>query len=81
MENKMNKIVKTILIVITVLVVLSSVGLNLYTFGVSWINTKINSAYQQGAIEMRNAVYEAVNKGEIQISDKEGKNVITVIKK
>ena len=77
----MNKIVKTILTVIVILAIFASLALNVYSFGTQWLTKQINSAYQQGAVEMRNAVYDAVNKGEIQISDREGKNVVTIIKK
>jgi hypothetical protein len=34
-----------------------------------------------GAMSMRQAVFEAVSKGEVQLSDGEGKQTITIIKK
>lgn len=77
----MNKIIKTILIVLVSLIVFASLAMNVYSFGNQWLTKQLTNAYQTGIIDMRQAVYDGVGKGDIQISDKEGNNIITIGKK
>lgn len=71
----MNK--KTIAIVLIIAISLAS---NAYFFGTQFYNKKKTEWLNYGALQMREAVFNTVQKGETQIANASG-DIITIIKK
>lgn len=79
--NKINmKKTYIAIIVLSVLLVLLG-GYVTYTEGSKYVKEQEGYLINRGALQMRQAIFEAVQKGEVQLADAEGKNVITIITK
>jgi hypothetical protein len=72
----MNK--KTILTTILIIVLAGYIA---YTEGAKFYQSQKTLWLNTGALQMREAIFQAVDKGEVQLSDAKGEKTITIIKK
>lgn len=68
------------IIVLSVLLVLLG-GYVAYTEVSKYVQEQKTYLINSGALQMREYIFQAVSKGEVQIADVTGKNVITITKK